>query len=98
MKCGSVHIQEPKGPCFGCFKPPSNVTEKTEAEQCIAPAVIDIHAIMVGIVMRATLSILMDWERPWNYFYFHTDGNGYSGKAAKNDDCEICGLNKEERR
>lgn len=91
MKMAKVHVQESSGPCYCCFNPPVEI-EDTERIVCLEPAVIDIHAAIVGVSVRTILSQLMGWNLPWNVYTFNMNGASRSDNLNIRKDCEICSI------
>lgn len=87
---GYVFIQEPGGPCFGCFFG----SKEVGGNPCPGtPAMIDILKVVAGFTLPAIDSLLMDRKVEWNYRRTYLDGFAPSSeiKMEKREDCRICG-------
>lgn len=96
-KTGSILIQLPGGPCYGCVFPQvvKALAEQTLKTSCLpTPAMSPILHMVSGLVLEAVFSVLMPGlYHEWNYFYACIDGSLPSGGALlpKRKDCPLCG-------
>jgi molybdopterin/thiamine biosynthesis adenylyltransferase len=96
-KTGSIFIQSPGGPCYGCCFP--QVVKALRAQSLTTscaptPAMSPILHAISGLVLEAIFSVLMPGLfHDWSYFYLCVDASLPSGgsKPPKRQDCPLCG-------
>jgi sulfur carrier protein ThiS adenylyltransferase len=97
-KTGSIVVQRPGGPCYGCCFP--QVVQGLRERQpltnpCLpTPAMSPILHAVSGLVLEAIFALLMPLiHHEWNYWYLCMDGSLPSGGTlkAKRPDCPLCG-------
>jgi molybdopterin/thiamine biosynthesis adenylyltransferase len=86
---GYVFVQEPQGPCFGCFFPGS-INDLTSP--CPGtPAILDILKVVSGIAVYAVDTLLMPRPRRWNYKTVYLAGEGdVTQHIQRRPDCKLC--------
>jgi molybdopterin/thiamine biosynthesis adenylyltransferase len=86
---GFVFLQEPNGPCFGCFFPGS-INDLTSP--CPGtPAIVDILKVVSGIAVYAVDTLLMPRPRRWNYkAVYLAAGGDYISQSTRRPDCTLC--------
>ena len=86
---GYVFVQEPNGPCFGCYFPGS-INDLTSP--CPGtPAIVDILKIVSGIAVYAVDTLLMPRPRHWNYkAVYLANGGDYTAQSRRRPDCTLC--------
>jgi len=91
MRLANVVVQDPDGPCYACMYPKANDGDINERNECKYPAVIYIHAAIIGIAVYATVARIMGWNTHWNEYILSLDSENQLFTHKKRPGCEICG-------
>ena len=93
---GYVAVQEPDGPCFGCFRPPAlearTAVTRDDGACPVDPAVIDIVGLIAMVALYAVDSLVMERPRHWNFklIALHGAFPEVSAHLPKRDGCPLC--------
>jgi molybdopterin/thiamine biosynthesis adenylyltransferase len=97
-KTGSIMIQAPEGPCYGCCFPQvvkALGSRQAGAQPCApTPAMSPILHAVGGLILEALFSVLMPkLHHEWNFWYLCADGSLPSGGSLRKrlTDCPLCG-------
>jgi len=86
---GYVFVQDEKGPCFNCIYPRKD-SHTSIGTQCRDPAIIYTHMGVMSLAVYATISKILGWQLPWNYYELFLNNESVATLRPKREDCEIC--------
>ncbi|UCD91878.1 MAG: ThiF family adenylyltransferase [Methanobacteriota archaeon] len=88
---GYVFLQDNESGCYSCLWHSEKDQDDSEKRHCVAPSVIYVHSIIIGLVVYQALSVIMDWREAWRYYEFFLDGSTRAFTPGKVSECPVCG-------